>query len=47
MPSKITTWLLIIYFLLVGLGALGVYSAPAVVMGIVAIAIAVFLLIDR
>jgi hypothetical protein len=47
LPSKITTWLFIIYFLLVGLNELGVYSADAVVMGILAIAIAVFLLLDR
>ena len=49
MPKKLATWLLIVYFLLVALGAGGfnVWSAPAVVMGIVALAAAVLLLLDR
>ena len=47
MPKKISTWLLIVYFLLVGLAGLGVWAAPAIVTGIVALAAAVLLFLDR
>jgi hypothetical protein len=47
MPKKISTWFLIVYFLLVALASFGVWAAPAVVMGIVALGVAVLLLMDR
>ena len=47
MPKKISTWFLIVYFLLVALAAFSVWAAPAVVMGIVALGAAVLLLMDR
>jgi hypothetical protein len=46
MPKKISTWMLIIYFLLVGLAGLGV-ALPAIIATIVALAAAVFLFLDR
>jgi hypothetical protein len=46
MPSKISTWLLIVYFLLVGVTAFGV-AIPAIVTGIVALATAVLLFLDK
>jgi hypothetical protein len=49
MPAKISAWFLIVYFLLVALGDGGfsVWTAPAVVMGIVALGVAVLLFLDR
>ncbi len=47
MPTKISTWLLIVYFLLAGIAGLGVFSLPSIVTAILAIAVAVFLFLDR
>lgn len=47
MPAKLSTWFLIVYFLLAALASFGVWAAPAVVMGIVAIGVAVLLFMDR
>jgi hypothetical protein len=47
MPSKIATWLLIVYFLLVGLAGLGLVSSLGTVTAVVAVAAAVFLFLDR
>lgn len=46
MPKAISTWLMIIFFLLAGLAYLGV-GIPGVLTGIVAIAAAVFLFLGR
>ncbi len=46
MPKAISTWLMIIFFLLAGLAYLGI-GIPSVLTGIVAIAAAVFLFLGR
>ncbi len=46
MPKAISTWLMIIFFLLFGLAALGL-PIPAILTGIVALAAAVFLFLGR
>jgi hypothetical protein len=46
MPKAISTWCLIVFFLLFALGAFGV-AIPGVLTGIVALAAAVFLFLGR
>ncbi len=46
MPKAISTWCMILYFLLVGLAAFGL-GIPAFLTGIVALAAAVFLFLGR
>lgn len=46
MPKAISTWLMIVFFLLEGLMLLGI-GIPGVLTGIVAIAAAVFLFLGR
>lgn len=43
----VSTIALIIYFFLVGISYLGIYTAPAIVLGIVALVIAIALLVRR
>jgi hypothetical protein len=48
MPSKISTWLMIVFFLLYGLSAfISALAGLAIVNAIVAIAAAVFLFLDK
>ena len=47
MPSRPSTWFMIVYFLLVGLAALGVFSAPGWLTGIAAVGAAVLLFLGR
>jgi hypothetical protein len=48
MPSKISTWLMIVYFLLVGLGAfVAAIAGLTWLTGLVALATAVFLFLDK
>ena len=46
MPKAISTWCMIVFFLLFGLGALGL-ALPGILTGIVALAAAVFLFLGR
>ena len=46
MPKAISTWLMVLFFLLAGLAYLGV-GIPGILTGIVAIAVAVFLFLGR
>ncbi len=46
MPKALSTWLMIIFFLLAGLAYLGI-GIPGILTGIVAIAAAVFLFLGR
>ncbi len=47
MPKAISTWAMIIFFLLEGLALVGVNVIPAIVTGIVALVAAVFLFLGR
>jgi hypothetical protein len=46
MPKAISTWLMIVFFLLFGLSALGL-AIPGILTGLVALATAVFLFLGR
>ena len=46
MPSSIATWCLILFFLLYGLSALGV-AFPGIILGLLALGVAIFTLIGR
>ena len=46
MPSSIATWCLILFFLLYGLSALGM-GVPAIILGLLALGVAIFTLIGR
>ena len=46
MPKAISTWCMILYFLFVGLAAFGI-GVPGVLIGLAALAAAVFLFIGR
>ena len=46
MPSSIATWCLILFFLLYGLSALGM-PIPAIILGLLALGVAIFTLIGR
>ncbi|HSL47289.1 MAG TPA: hypothetical protein VK897_27865 [Anaerolineales bacterium] len=46
MPSSIATWCLILFFLLYGLSSLGL-AVPAIVLGLLALGVAIFTLIGR
>ena len=46
-PSKLSTWFLVLYFLLAGLGAFIAAANIPVVMGILALGAAVTLFLDR
>ncbi|MGZ6315655.1 MAG: hypothetical protein ACXWNQ_00190 [Anaerolineales bacterium] len=47
MPKSISTWCMIVFFLLEGLVLLGVLSSLGVIAGIAALAAAVFLFLGR
>jgi hypothetical protein len=46
MPRTISTWLMIVFFLLAGLSYLGL-DIPGILLGLVALATAVFLFLGR
>ena len=46
MPSSIATWCLILFFLLYGLQVFGL-AVPAIVLGLLALGVAIFTLIGR
>ncbi len=46
MPTSIATWCLILFFLLFGLSELGL-AIPAIILGILALGVAVFTFIAR
>jgi hypothetical protein len=46
MPSSIATWCLILFFLLYGLQIFGL-AIPAVILGLLALGVAIFTLIGR
>jgi hypothetical protein len=46
MPSSIATWCLILFFLLYGLAQFGL-AIPAIIMGLLALGVAIFSLIGR
>lgn len=46
MPKTISTWLMVVFFLLAGLAYLGI-GIPGFLLGIVALATAVFLFLGR
>ena len=46
MPSSIATWCLILFFLSYGLSALGM-PIPAIILGLLALGVAIFTLIGR
>lgn len=46
MPSSIATWCLILFFLFYGLSALGM-PIPAIILGLLALGVAIFTLIGR
>ena len=46
MPTSIATWCLILFFLLYGLSAFGL-AIPGIIMGILALGVAVFYFIGR
>jgi hypothetical protein len=45
-PNSITTWCLILFFLFYGLSAFGL-AIPAIILGLLALGVAVFTLISR
>jgi hypothetical protein len=47
MPKSISTWLMIAFFLLAGLLWVGVSAIPTIIIGLVALATAVFLFLGR
>jgi hypothetical protein len=46
MPSSIATWCLILFFLFYGLSAFGL-AIPGLIMGLLALGVAIFSLIGR
>jgi len=46
MPNSIATWCLILFFLLYGLQALGL-AIPGIILGLLALGVAIFTLIGR
>jgi hypothetical protein len=46
MPNSLATWCLILFFLLYGLSALGL-AIPGVILGLLALGVAIFTLIGR
>ena len=46
MPNSLSTWCLILFFLLYGLSALGL-AIPGVLIGLLALGVAIFTLIGR
>ena len=46
MPNSLSTWCLILFFLLYGLSALGL-AIPGVLLGLLALGVAIFTLIGR
>jgi len=46
MPSSIATWCLILFFLFYGLAQFGL-ALPAIIMGLLALGVAIFTLIGR
>lgn len=46
MPTSIATWCLILFFLLYGLSAFGL-AIPGILMGLLALGVAIFSLIGR
>jgi len=46
MPNSIATWCLILFFLLYGLSAFGL-ALPGLILGLLALGIAIFTLIGR
>jgi hypothetical protein len=46
MPSSIATWCLILFFLFYGLSAFGM-AIPGIIMGLLALGVAIFTLIGR
>jgi hypothetical protein len=46
MPNSIATWCLILFFLFYGLTALGL-TIPAIILGLLALGVAIFTLIGR
>lgn len=46
LPNAISTWCLILFFLFYGLSALGL-AIPGVILGLLALGVAVFMLIGR
>lgn len=47
MPKAISTWAMIVYFLLVGLGLVLGLAIPPILTGLVALVAAVFLFLGR
>ncbi len=47
MPSALSTWFMLLYFLFAGLAAFGIFTAPAVLMGIFALGAAVTLFLAK
>lgn len=45
-PNSIATWCLILFFLFYGLNALGL-AIPAIILGLLALGVAIFTLISR
>ena len=45
-PNSIATWCLILFFLFYGLSALGL-AIPAIILGLLALGVAIFTLIGR
>ena len=46
MPNSISAWCLILFFLLYGLSAFGL-AIPSIIMGLLALGVAVFTLLGR
>lgn len=46
MPNSIATWCLILFFLFYGLNAFGL-GIPAIILGLLALGVAIFTLIGR
>ena len=46
MPNSIATWCLILFFLLYGLSALGLVFPP-IILGLLALGVAIFTLVGR
>ena len=46
MPNSIATWCLILFFLFYGLSALGM-AIPAIILGLLALGVAIFTFVGR
>ena len=46
MPNSLSTWCLVLFFLLYGLSAFGL-AIPSVILGLLALGVAIFTLIGR